>query len=255
MNNKDGIPVLSVRHLKKEFRYYGDRPSTLKAYLVGLGKGKWRFGGVQKNRVLDDVSFDIRGGEFVGIMGANGVGKSTLLKLISGIYAPTEGEVVVNGQIAPMIELGAGFHPELSGYENIFLNAAILGYGRKAIQEQLDSIIEFSELGEKIQMPVKYFSSGMLARLGFAVATHLPAPIILIDEILAVGDVGFQEKCLKKIKQLHAEGRTLILISHDVRAIRDHCTRCIVLAERKLVFDGDPKAGVAKYESFFSKTC
>lgn len=244
--------VVSVKNLKKEFRSYGDRPSTFKSYLIDIFKGRLKFGEVRRNTVLNDVSFEIRKGEFVGIMGANGVGKSTLLKLITGIYTPTEGKIEVKGQIAPMIELGAGFHPDLSGYENIFLNAAILGYGRKAILEQLDRIIEFSELAEKIHMPVKHFSSGMMARLGFAVATHLPAPIILIDEILAVGDVGFQTKCLEKIRLLHSEGRTLILISHDPKAIRENCTRCIVISHKEKIFDGDPVEGSQVYESLFA---
>lgn len=243
--------VVSVKHLKKEFRSYGDRPATLKSYLIDLFKGRFKFGDLRKNTVLNDVSFDIRKGEFVGIMGANGVGKSTLLKLITGIYTPTEGKIEVTGQIAPMIELGAGFHPELSGYENIFLNAAILGYGRQAILSQLNAILEFSELAEKVHMPVKHFSSGMMARLGFAVATHLPAPIILIDEILSVGDVGFQAKCLEKIRALHAEGRTLILISHDPSSIRENCSRCIVLSRQEKIFDGDAAEGAKVYENLF----
>lgn len=245
--------AVSVRNLTKEFRQYTDRPSNLKTYLTGLTKGNFGFGERTRTTVLDDVSFDIRKGEFVGIMGANGVGKSTLLKLISGIYVPTKGEIVVDGQIAPMIELGAGFHPDLSGYENIFLNGAILGYGRKAMIGLLDEILAFSELGEKVHLPVKHFSSGMLTRLGFAIAAHLPAPILLIDEILAVGDAGFQEKCLNKVQTLHREGRTLVFITHSPPAIEKYCGRCIVLADRKKIFDGDAGEGAAVYSRLFQK--
>lgn len=241
--------ALSVKGLTKDFQKFVDRPNTFKTYLVQLLKGRVGFGHAERVVVLSNVSFDIAPGEFVGIMGANGVGKSTLLKLISGIYTPSEGRIVVNGQIAPMIELGAGFHMELSGYENIFLNGSILGYGRNAINAALASILAFSELGDKIHMPVKFFSSGMLARLGFSIATHLPAPIILIDEILAVGDAGFQAKCLSKIKSLHAEGRTLVLISHDPNAIEQNCSRCIVLSATKKVYDGPAGMGAQVYRN------
>jgi ABC-2 type transport system ATP-binding protein len=244
--------ALRVENLSKDFQKYDDRPATFKTYLVGLVKGRFGFGSRERVEVLSNVSFEIMPGEFVGIMGANGVGKSTLLKLISGIYAPTSGKILVNGQIAPMIELGAGFHTELSGYENIFLNGSILGYGRKAIRKSIEEILEFSGLGSKIYMPVKHFSSGMLARLGFSIATHLPAPIILIDEILAVGDSGFQAKCLDKIKQLHAQGRTLILISHSAEAIEANCSRCIVLANKRLLFDGGAAEGANVYRKLFN---
>jgi ABC-type polysaccharide/polyol phosphate transport system ATPase subunit len=243
--------ALSVQNLVKEFRFFQDRPSDFKTYLVRLFRGKIGFGDFKKVSVLEGVSFDILPGEFVGIMGANGVGKSTLLKLISGIYTPTSGSIRVNGQIAPMIELGAGFHPELSGYENIFLNGAILGFGRKAILEKVSEIHEFSELGEKLYTPTKNFSSGMLARLGFSIVTHLPAPILLIDEILAVGDIGFQEKSLRKIRALHAEGRTLILISHDPEDIRKNCSRCIVLADKRKIYDGSAEGGAETYRNLF----
>lgn len=241
------LPVISVDRVFKRFQYWSDRPSSLKSVLVDIARGKLSLGNRETFTALDSVSFDIYPGEFVGIMGRNGAGKSTLLKIISGIYTPTQGSVHVRGTIAPMIELGAGFHHDLSGFENIFMNAAILGFGRKATLEAIPDILEFSELGDKIHMPTKNYSSGMLVRLGFSIAAHLAAPIMLIDEVLAVGDAGFQEKCLAKIHQLHREGRTIVLITHDSHAIETHCNRCIVIDQQRKVFDGDPKKGTEVY--------
>lgn len=243
--------VIAVKNVTKRFRYMADRPTSLKTVLVNFAKFKFDMGKRTEFYSLRNVSFDIRQGEFVGIMGRNGAGKSTLLKLISGIYHPTEGEILVNGQIAPLIELGAGFSADLSGYENIFLNAAILGAGRKVAMTAVPSIIEFSELGDKIYMPVKNYSSGMLVRLAFSIAVHFPAPILLIDEILAVGDAGFQAKCLKKIDDLHKEGRTIVLITHDPGSVARHCTRCIVIEKQEKIFDGTPENGVPIYQKLF----
>lgn len=240
-------PAIRVQNLSKTFRYRVDGPTSMKSVLVDLFHGKFQHGHRQNLTALEDVSFEIQPGEFVGIMGRNGAGKSTLMKLISGIYSPTAGSVEVNFPIAPLIELGAGFHGDLSGYENIFLNAAILGFGRKATMEAIPDILAFSELEEKIYMPVKNYSSGMLVRLGFSIATHLTAPILLIDEVLAVGDAGFQAKCLKKIHDIHQQGRTIVLITHDVQAVKNHCDRCIVFAHRKKIFDGPAAEGSAIY--------
>ncbi|MGK5088323.1 ABC transporter ATP-binding protein [Bdellovibrionota bacterium FG-2] len=242
-------PVVSLQNVTKTFQYWSDQPSSLKTVLVDTVRGRFKLGGRRSLSVLEDVSFEIRPGEFVGIMGRNGCGKSTILKIICGIYAPSQGRVEVRGPIAPLLELGAGFHSELSGYENIFLNAAILGFGRKVTAEALPKILEFSELGDRIHMPTKNYSSGMLVRLGFSIATHLAAPVILVDEVLAVGDVGFQKKCLKKIEELHREGRTIVLVTHSPKDVRDHCNRCIVISERRKVFDGDPAEGSKLYVS------
>ena len=241
-------PVISVNRLSKEFSFSAERPSSLKSLLTELLKGKVSFS--QKTfQVLDNVSFDIYPGDFVGIMGKNGAGKSTLLKLISGIYTPSSGSITTRGVIAPLIELGAGFHPDLTGIENIYLNASILGFGKDATEAALQDIIEFSELGEHVNRMIKNYSSGMLVRLGFSIATHLAAPILLVDEVLAVGDISFQKKCIRKIKELHKQGRTIILITHDPNSVREHCNRCIVIDQKKKVFDGLPKEGVALYES------
>jgi ABC-type polysaccharide/polyol phosphate transport system ATPase subunit len=241
-------PVISIKNVSKDFSYSTERPSSIKTLLTDVLKGKVKFD-KKTFRVLDDVSFDIYPGDFVGIMGKNGAGKSTLLKIISGIYTPTTGSVITNGVIAPLIELGAGFHPELTGIENIYLNASILGFGKTATEQSLNKIIEFSELGEHINRMIKNYSSGMLVRLGFSIATHLAAPILLVDEVLAVGDISFQKKCIAKINELHREGRTIILITHDPNAVRNHCNRCIVIDNKKKVYDGTTKEGVELYES------
>jgi ABC-type polysaccharide/polyol phosphate transport system ATPase subunit len=213
-----------------------------------LLKGKFTFGTTRTFGVLADLDLDIYPGEFVGVMGRNGAGKSTLLKLMAGIYTPTTGTINIKGTIAPLIELGAGFSGDLSGYENIFLNAAILGFGRKATLTAVPDIIDFSELNEMIHMPVKNYSTGMLMRLGFSIATHLPAPILLVDEILAVGDAGFQVKCLQKIHSLHKdEGRTIILITHNSTAVRDNCSRCVIIDGQKKIYDGTPTDGTHLY--------
>ena len=244
-------PIISVKHVSKRFKSWDERPDSLKTMLVNLSKGKLKLGQHSEFTCLSDVSFDINPGEFVGIMGKNGAGKSTLMKLISGIYHPSSGDIEVRAPIAPLIELGAGFNGDLSGYENIFLNAAILGFGRKATLEALPMILEFAELGQMIHMPVKNYSSGMLVRLGFSIATHLSAPILLIDEILAVGDAGFQNKCLKRIYDLHDEGRTIVLITHDPKAVKTHCDRCIVISNHQKIFDGDAESGAIIYQDMF----
>jgi ABC-2 type transport system ATP-binding protein len=240
--------AIRVESLSKRFRYWDDRPTSLKTVLVNLLRGQFAFGTRREFSCLSDVSFEIFPGQFVGIMGKNGAGKSTLMKIISGIYQPSSGKVVVQGTIAPLIELGAGFNGELSGYENIFLNASILGFGRKATLKALPEILDFAELGDRIHMPVKNYSSGMLVRLGFSIATHLEAQVLLVDEVLAVGDLGFQQKCLKKIHELHQAGRTIVLITHSVEAVLQHCQRCIVIADQKVVHDGGVERGVEVYK-------
>jgi ABC-type polysaccharide/polyol phosphate transport system ATPase subunit len=239
--------AIEFRDVKKGFTFWSERTQSLKTWLVNVARGK--FGSGQKNRieVLNGVSFTVKSGEFVAIMGRNGAGKSTTLKLISNIYEPDSGEIVRGGTIAPLIELGAGFDFELSGYENVLLNAAILGFSRSETLKNIDSIIEFSELGDLIEMPIKNYSSGMLVRLGFSVATHLWAPIILVDEVLAVGDVGFQQKCIQKIRQLHAEGRTVLLVTHSPEQAMEYADRTIVIDGGMKVYDGPSKAGVKVY--------
>lgn len=239
--------AIEFKGVSKGFTFWSERSQSLKTWLVNLLKGK--FGSDHRNHieVLKDISFQVRKGEFVAIMGRNGAGKSTTLKLISNIYEPDRGEIVRGGTIAPLIELGAGFDFELSGYENILLNAAILGFSRNEALKNIKSIIEFSELGDLIEMPIKNYSSGMLVRLGFSIATHLWAPILLVDEVLAVGDVGFQQKCIKKIRQLHGEGRTVLLVTHSPEQVLEFADRTIVIDAGRKVYDGPSKDGVDIY--------
>jgi ABC-type polysaccharide/polyol phosphate transport system ATPase subunit len=243
--------AIELKNVTKKFTYQADKINNIKKMMVNYSGLKFNHSSAESLQVLDEVSLQIYQGDFVGIMGRNGVGKSTLLKIISGIYIPTKGEVHIHGRIAPLLELGAGFADELSGYENIFLNAAILGFNREKINSCLNDVVEFSELGEKIHMPVRNYSSGMLVRLGFSIAVHLDAPILLFDEILAVGDTGFQEKCLQKIEQIYKSGRTIILVTHSPEQVQKFCNRCIVFNDKKVAYDGPAEQGVKKYLSLF----
>ena len=197
---------------------------------------------------LDDVSFDVKKGERVGIIGHNGAGKSTLLKLISRVTAPTGGSIGLNGRVASMLEVGTGFHGELTGRENIYMNGAILGMTKKEIDDKIENIIEFSECRQFIDTPVKRYSSGMYVKLAFSVAAHLDSEIMIMDEVLAVGDMAFQKKCLDKMSDVSkTEGRTILYVSHNMNTIRELCDRVIVLDHGKVVFDGDVEEGIAVY--------
>jgi ABC-2 type transport system ATP-binding protein len=195
-------------------------------------------------QALDGVSFEIGEGEAVALLGFNGSGKSTMLKLISGVLRPDEGKVRTRGRVAGLIEVGAGFHPDLSGRENIFLNAAILGMSKQETKDQFDSIVEFSEIEKFIDTEVKHYSSGMFLRLAFSVAIHTEVDILLIDEILSVGDEPFQRKCIGRIRELHARGKTLVVVSHDLNMVSDLCERGVLLQGGKIAFDGDSKEAV-----------
>ncbi|KJL28420.1 ABC transporter ATP-binding protein [Microbacterium oxydans] len=195
-------------------------------------------------QALDGVSFSIDEGEAVALMGFNGSGKSTMLKLISGVLRPDEGMVRTRGRVAGLIEVGAGFHPDLSGRENVYLNAAILGMSKKETKEQFDAIVEFSEIEKFIDTEVKHYSSGMFLRLAFSVAIHTHVDILLIDEILSVGDEPFQRKCIKRVRELHAQGKTLVVVSHDLNMVSDLCERGIVIQHGNIAFDGPSKHAV-----------
>ncbi|WP_022767887.1 ABC transporter ATP-binding protein [Butyrivibrio sp. NC2007] len=204
---------------------------------------------------LDDVSLEIRRGECIGIIGSNGAGKSTLLKLISRITIPTRGRIFIDGKVSSMLEVGTGFHPELTGKENIYLNGSILGMRRQEIDAKLDSIIEFSECQEFIDTPVKRYSSGMYVKLAFSVAAHLDSDIMIMDEVLAVGDIKFQHKCLDKMKEIaRTEGRTILYVSHNMETVHNLCDRCIVLNHGRLVFDGSVDDAVKMYNGVNVKT-
>ncbi len=219
----------------KSFRGTG-RATSLKERILRMGHGT-----AEPFQALQDVTLDIRAGQSVGLIGPNGSGKSTLLKILTGILRPTTGTVEVNGRVSSLLELGAGFNGELSGRDNIYLNASLLGLSRKETDGLFDSIVEFSELEEFIDNPVKHYSSGMYVRLGFSVAVHVDPDILLVDEVLAVGDEAFARKCLDKIAQFQREGRTILFVTHSLDLVDEICDRGVVLAHGKVVFDGDPQ--------------
>ena len=203
---------------------------------------------------LNGVSFTVNKGEAVGIIGSNGAGKSTLLKLLTHVTAPTEGDIDLYGRVASMLEVGTGFHPEMTGRENVYLNGAILGMTRAEIDAKMDEIIEFSEVRDFIDTPVKRYSSGMFVKLAFSVAAHLDSEIMIMDEVLAVGDMKFQKKCLTKMRQAaQRDGKTVLYVSHNMATIRDLCDRCIVLDKGKVVFDGEVDEGISIYLATTSK--
>lgn len=203
---------------------------------------------IEKVRALKNVSFVIKKGETVGIIGRNGAGKSTVLKLIAGVSSPTFGKVLVLGKVSPLIELGAGFHPELTGRENIFLNGVLLGFSEEFIRNHYQEIVDFSEIEKKfIEIPVKYYSSGMYMRLAFSVAVFVSPEILLVDEILAVGDTAFQEKCMRKMEEFKKNGTTIVFVSHSINTIKEFCSRVIYLREGKVVWDGEVGKGVEIY--------
>ncbi len=198
---------------------------------------------------LKDISFEINKGETVGIIGNNGSGKSTILKLIAGVLSQTKGSIFVNGRISPLIELGAGFHPELTGRENIYLSGTILGLTSKEIDKKFNSIVEFSELEEFIDTPIKHYSSGMYMRLGFSIAINIEPDILLIDEIFAVGDVSFQQKCFKKMREFQELGITIVLISHTFEIVGSFCKRVILIEDGKITRIGNTKKIISEYLS------
>lgn len=213
-----------------------------------IGAKEYKSG--EKFKALDGVSFEVKRGEAIGLIGHNGAGKSTLLKLITRVTAPTSGEIYLNGRVASMLEVGTGFHRELTGRENIYMNGTILGMTKKEIDKKVDDIIDFSEIRQFIDTPVKRYSSGMYVKLAFSVAAHLDSEIMLMDEVLAVGDMAFQNKCLSKMREVANSGRTIIYVSHNMNTIRQLCDRCVVLNRGKVEFDGGVEEGISKYMGF-----
>ena len=210
---------------------------------VAVAKAKGRKTG-ETFRAVDNVSFTVQQGESVGIMGLNGSGKSTLLKMINGVMRPDEGTILTRGRIAGLIATGAGFHNQLTGRENLYLNAAILGMTEQEVRRKFDDIVEFADLGHTLDGPVGHYSSGQKARLGFAIAIHVDSDIFLADEVLAVGDKPFRVKCMKKMREIRRSGRTLFYVSHSPESVIKMCNRVLVLEKGRLGFDGDPKAAV-----------
>ena len=240
--NKNKTPTIDdnvairVTNLSMDFKYSKDKIDSLKEYIIRTIKRDKRES--RKVRVLDNINFEVKRGEKLGILGFNGAGKSTLLKIISGIYEPSEGEVKINGKIAPLLELSAGFDKNYTGRDNIYLNGAFLSMDKKYLDSKIDEIIEYSELGEYIDVPIKNYSKGMKAKLGFSIATLIEPDILIIDEILSVGDIKFRKKSGKKINEMMAEGVTVILVSHSIRQVKRICDRCIWIDDGKLVMEG-----------------
>lgn len=237
--NKNAIEVKKVF---KSFKIYYDKPNTLKERLVFWNKKK-----EDSNIVLKNINLNIKKGESVALIGTNGSGKSTLLKLMTKIIYPTSGKIRVNGKLTSLLELGAGFHQDFTGRENIYFNASIFGLTKKEIDKRIDQIIEFSELGEYIDSPVRTYSSGMYMRLAFSVAINVDADILLIDEILAVGDQHFQDKCLKKLLELKNSEKTIIIVSHSLESVKLLCDRAIWLYNGEIKMDDTPKKVVSEY--------
>ncbi len=242
-----GAPVVDVRHVSKRFRLRQGEGRSFQDAFINLFHRRGRPRGESHFWPLRDVSFQVFPNEALGIIGPNGSGKSTLLKMLAGILEPTEGSILVNGRISALLELGAGFHPDLTGRENIFLNGSMYGLSRGELQARLDDIIEFSELGRFIDMPIKHYSSGMYVRLGFAVAIHTDPDLLLVDEVLAVGDASFQNKCMRAIYEFRRQGGTLILVSHDLGAIQAVCDRVIWYEEGAIQAIGEPTQVVMEY--------
>lgn len=234
--------AIEVKNVTKKFKVYYDKANTLKERLVF-----WKRSRPEERTILQDISVDIKKGETVALIGINGSGKSTLLKLMTKIIYPTEGKICTHGKLTSLLELGAGFHPDFTGRENIFFNASIFGLTRKEIEKRIDDIIEFSELENFIDNPIRTYSSGMYMRLAFSVAINVDADILLIDEILAVGDQHFQDKCFDKLKDLKKSGKTIVIVSHSLDAISNLCTRAIWIHEGKIKMDSKTPEVIEKY--------
>lgn len=229
--------------LRKEFLLSHSGAASLKTALLW-----WRRRKLEHFVALDGVDLQVGRGECVALVGRNGAGKSTLLSLISRIYRPTSGSIAVNGRIAPLLELGAGFHPDLTGVENVVFNGIILGLTRKQVQARMADIVAFAELEHHIDSPVRTYSSGMLARLGFAVAVHVDAEILIVDEVLAVGDFAFEQKCYARIEDFRRTGGTILFVSHNMDSVRQIADRCVWLRGGRVEMEGTPESVIAAYQ-------
>lgn len=235
--------VITVQHLTKMYKLYDNPMDRVKEALSARGRKRYK-----EHYALRDINFTVRQGETVGIIGTNGSGKSTILKIITGVLSPTEGSVRVDGRISALLELGAGFNPDYSGIENIYLNGTMLGFSRDEMTEKLDEIIEFADIGEFINQPVKTYSSGMFVRLAFAVAINIDPEVLIVDEALSVGDVFFQAKCFRKFEEFKANNKTILFVSHDLGSINKYCDRAILLNRGHVVEEGTPKEIIDIYK-------
>ena len=239
------LPIIEVKNVSMRFNLATEKTDTIKEYFVKLLKRQLMF---NEFYALKDISLTINRGEAVALVGANGSGKSTLLKCIAGVLYPTTGSIEVRGSIAPLIELGAGFDPDLTARENIYLNGAVLGHDRKFMDEHFRSIVDFAELWDFIDVPVKNYSSGMVARLGFSIATEVSADILVVDEILSVGDFRFQEKCQERMKKMMSGGTTLLFVSHSTQQVRQLCKKAVWLEKGKIQMFGNVDQVCDTYE-------
>ncbi|MBA3726151.1 MAG: ABC transporter ATP-binding protein [Armatimonadetes bacterium] len=236
--------MISVRKISKVFCVTHTGYGSLKGMLLW-----WKKARKETLHALNDITFEVKGGECLGVIGRNGAGKSTLLSVLARVYKPTSGDFSLGGKVAPLLELGAGFHPDLSGLENVFFNGVVLGLTRKEVAARMDEIVAFSEIGTCIDAPVRTYSSGMLLRLGFSVATHVDAKILLVDEALAVGDLDFQRKCLERIEAFRRDGGAILFVSHDMGAIRRAANHAIWMKKGAVVVSGDTEDVVSAYEN------
>lgn len=238
--------IIKVDNISMRFNLAEEKTDTIKEYVVKMLTGKLHF---NEFFALKNISFSVKRGESIALIGSNGSGKSTLLKILAGVLYPSQGNIEINGSIAPLIELGAGFDMELTARENIYLNGAVLGYDHDFMEKNFQEIMDFSELWEFVDVPVKNYSSGMVARLGFAIATIVKADILVVDEILAVGDFKFQEKCKARMEKMMEEGTTLLFVSHSAEQVKELCARSIWLDHGKLMADGPTEEVYAQYEA------
>lgn len=238
MSSQELQPAIEFKNVSKHFRIHHEAKSSLQDFFVSMLKGS---GTYEEFWALQDVSFRLEKGKTLGLIGTNGAGKSTILKLVTRIIEPTKGRIRVNGRVSAMLELGTGFHPDLSGRDNIFLNGAIYGFSRKEMEERYERIVEFSELGRFIDTPVKHYSSGMYMRLGFATAITVDPDIMIIDEVLAVGDAAFSRKCYTELEKMKEQGKSLLFVSHDAREVARFCDEVVYLERGAIVAQGQPQ--------------
>jgi ABC-type polysaccharide/polyol phosphate transport system ATPase subunit len=238
--------AVKVENVTQRFRVIQERPDTLRELFSNFFRHEVSYHNFD---AVKDVSLDVPEGQMLGLIGRNGSGKSTLLKIVAGVYKPTAGKVHVQGKIAPMIELGAGFHSELTGRENILMNGLLMGYSKEEMLEREQRIIDFAEIGDFIDSPVKQYSSGMHTRLAFAVATEVNPQVLIIDEILSVGDAGFQQKSFARIQDFRQAGKTILFVSHNMSVISMYCDRAVLLEKGAIIGDGDPAEVVEVYKS------
>ena len=243
-------PIIEVNHVTMRFRMANDRINSIKEYLVQFLKKRLKYSALE---ALKDVSFTVERGEIVGLIGHNGAGKSTMLKIISRIMKPTEGNVVVRGNVVPMLELGSGFDYDMTGRENIFLNGAILGYSEEFLKSKYQEIVDFSELGPFIDTPIRNYSSGMISRLAFSIASAVNPEILIVDEILGVGDADFQIKSQNRMMEMMGGGTTVLMVSHNIKQIREMCDRVVWIEHGQVVDYGDAEHLCSEYEKMATK--